>query len=786
LKNLLGRLMSRPLDELRSIAASWGTLTRDASPSQNDLAIAAYHTMVDPSAVRAIWENTEVEDRAFLSWLINQRNMLTIVDDLPGLIDRPPDETSALLERLRRIGLVDVDEVMVRGSRVVSSGDNLYAWAARNNSEAVPRRVVSIATEAAKVLRDVIEESKRPAPFDEPFHALLENHEQADIQRIASTWKLPEAARYYKSELIGIMSEFLATGQGKTILLNSLTPAAQGLFTYIESEGGKAPAGAIKKQFGWGERELRAASIGLIQRALVWDALHADRRYLFIPRDLLKGGQSGPARLPAYAQPKLDAPAPHTVLSRYPYEMAWDILTLMSEASHTDLQLTLQDTRITKRVAKKVNESFLQPEDLKTGSTSEYVDVVVHMAQALGLLVERQSEHPALTLSPRSEEWAKHTFEAQRRRLFGLWLEDRKWSEPATYGTIYWWNSDLTGARKRLVKHLMALPTMKWISLDGFLKSVHMAEPFIIWGQDELVRRYGLRALQGFRSQWYEIEGRIVADMIRTMLHWLGAVDLGRDKQKRLLSFRLTESAHALLDPENQRTEGTSARDAQPSILVQPNFEVLVLHPDSRVLWTLVRMSDLVRHDRVSVYNINKESVLRAVEGGLQASEMVAFLNKNMGKHLPQNVAQSISDWARLIKRAHIHRATLIEVDDPAILDEMLAGRKTRKLVLKRLSPTVAVAALPGVGDTARDDPWQRLMKDLRGAGYVPHFSSEIVPEETGRQKDDGNGHKAGAASASSNGMAAQGSANAHSNGTSEGQTAGTTRRRKSSSRTSA
>ncbi|MEO5953820.1 MAG: helicase-associated domain-containing protein, partial [Chloroflexia bacterium] len=718
-----------------------------------------------------------------LAWLINQRNMLAIVDDLPGLIDRPPTETIALLDRLRKIGMVDVDEVMVRGSRVVSSGDNLYAWAARNNSEAVPKRVVSIATEAAKILRDIMEESKRPPPFEEPFHALLENYEQADVQRIANTWKLPEATRYYKPELIGIMSEFLATSQGKATLLGTLSPAAQGLYAYIEAEGGKASAGALKKHFSWGERELRAASFGLIQRALIWDTLDSDRRVLFIPRDMLKGGYagSGPVKIPPYAQPKLDAPAPYAILSRYPYELAWDTLTLLAEASHTDLQLTLQDTRITKRVAKKVNESFLQPEDLKTGASSEYVDVVVHMAQALGMLTERHSEAPALALTPKTEDWAKHNFEAQRRRLFGMWLEDRKWSEPATYGTIYWWNSDLTSARKRLIKHLIELPTMKWISLEGFLKLIQQSDPFIIWGQDELVRRYGLRALQGFRSQWYEIEGRIVADMLRTMLHWLGVVDIGRDKQKRFLSFRLTEAAFNLIDPERERTENSSSRDTHSSILVQPNFEVLVLQPDSRVLWTLMRVADLVRHDRVSVYTLNKESVLRAVEGGLQASEIIDFLDTNTNKQLPQNVSQSINDWARLIKHTHIHKVTLIEVDDPSILDEMLTSRKTRKFVQRRLSPTIAIAALPGVGDTARDDPWQRLMKELRGAGYVPRFSSEIIPEEVPKPKES-----AGKAESThpTNGTAASAPANNYTNGTNEAPTTATRKRRTTSRNT--
>ena len=225
---------------------------------------------------------------------------------------------------------------------------------------------------------------------------LCSNLEEPEVKRIATVWKLPDAARYFKSELVGIMSEFLGTGQGKTLLLGGLSPAAQSFYSFLEAEGGRAPAGHVKKHFGWNERELRGASYHLLQRGLVWDALDDNRRVFFIPNNLLKGGQNGITKLAPNLQPKLDAPAPYAALSRYPYEMAWDMLTLLSEASQVDLQLTLQDTRITKRVAKKVNDSFLQPEDLKTGSTSEYMDVIVHMAQALALLAERTGEQPAL------------------------------------------------------------------------------------------------------------------------------------------------------------------------------------------------------------------------------------------------------------------------------------------------------------------------------------------------------------------------------------------------------
>ena len=114
-----------------------------------------------------------------------------------------------------------------------------------------------------------------------------------------------------------------------------------------------------------------------------------------------------------------------------------------------------------------------------------------------------------------------------------------------------------------------------------------------------------------------------------------------------------------------------------------------------------MRVADLVRHDRVSVYAINKESVLRAVEQGISPAEITAFLTTHTGKRLPQNVSQSISDWARLIKHLHVQRLTIIEVEDPAILDE-LTRTQTRKYVARRISPTVAVATLPEVSDTAK------------------------------------------------------------------------------------
>ena len=639
--------MSRPFEELKGIADTWGALTRDPNASHNDLAIAVFHVMVDPSATRSVWESMDPDMRAFVTWLLEQRNMLALADDLPATLNRPPDEVNPLMERVRLVGIVDVDEALVRGTRVVSSGDNLYAWGARNQPEAQRRRVVSASSEAGKVLQAIIDESKRPAPFDENFAALLGNLEQEQVQKIASTWRLPEANRYYKSELIGVMSEFLATGQGRETLLSALSPASRSAFEFIETSGGRVRATEMRRHFNWDERDFRSATLPLIQRAVVWDVLELNSRHLFIPADVL-GRRVETTRVSTASLPKLPTTAPYSIESTLPYELTWDLLTLLAQAAEGDIPLTLQDSRMTKRVAKRINNSFLHPDDLKAGTA--YIDIVLHLGQTLGLLDEKDKggEQPVLSLAAKADEWAKMSFSAQRRRLFGVWQEDRTWAEPATYGTIYWWNSDLTGGRKRLVSQLLELPVGEWISLDAFLRRIHLTEPFLIWSQEELVRRFGLRALQGFRSQWFNIEGRIIADMLKTMLLWLGVVEVGRDKPKRFISFRVTEEGRALLDPAYA---GETPRAAK-TLLVQPNYEVLVLHPESSVLWDVMRTADLVRHDRVSVYQISKESVIRAIEAGLTPAFIKQTLNANTGKGLPQNVAHSIDDWART-REAH-------------------------------------------------------------------------------------------------------------------------------------
>ncbi|HUP26889.1 MAG TPA: helicase-associated domain-containing protein, partial [Chloroflexia bacterium] len=133
-------------------------------------------------------------------------------------------------------------------------------------------------------------------------------------------------------------------------------------------------------------------------------------------------------------------------------------------------------------------------------------------------------------------------------------------------------------------------------------------------------------------------------------------------------------------------------------------------------------------------YVLSKEGVGRATEGGMSADDMVGLLERNSGKELPQNVAHSIRDWARLVKRLNVQQVTLLEVDEAVVLDELMSSRKTRKLVLRRLSPTTAIALLPDNDASTRDDPLQRYVRDLRAAGYIPKLSEPDSDTSPGRK----------------------------------------------------
>lgn len=712
MKNLLGRLMGRSFEDLKAIAAAWQIPL--PQPNHNDAAITLYREMAEKTNTRAIWETLNMEQRAFLAWLLEQRSIMAFMDELPALLDRPAEEVEGLLGSLTALGLVDVEEASVRGNRLVSAGDNLYAWGLRSQVPITRRRVVSMSGELSRALSGVVSENTGAAPFEEALTGLLERHEQPALEKVAARWHIADLRYMHQAALIEALATLLGAQETRERMVNESGSEARRLYDFLLNRGGQAESRLVQTALGWSLADLRARLIPLEARALVVETLWHDRAVLFLPAEFLKPRTDAAPEVP----PLRSVDEPAAVDARLPVELPWDLLSTVAFFMQGDVALNLHNNELPKRALKRLNEQYLHPDDPERDGF--YIGMVLHFADSLNLLHMDEATR-RMSLGGRASDWVKLSFGAQARRLFSLWLEDRRWFEPTTQFYI-WRTPDPTRARKQLVAQLRECPLDTWISLDSFLSHVQAKTPYLLYTQDELVRYMGVAALRDFTTRWMSNEGALLISMLTTTLCWLGAVDIGRNAAGTPLAFRLTGAGARLVEHANAPTEAEPPRRA---LLVQPNFEVLVMHPDARAVWHLLLSADLVRHDRVSAYVLNKTSVLRARESGLNGPQIQEFLATHSQKAVPQNVVQSITDWSRSYKRAILQKATLLEVEDAEILDEIAGSRRFKPFIARRLSPTTALLRLPRTTVWTRDDPWQKLSKELRAAGYFPEIEEE-------------------------------------------------------------
>ncbi len=244
----------------------------------------------------------------------------------------------------------------------------------------------------------------------------------------------------------------------------------------------------------------------------------------------------------------------------------------------------------------------------------------------------------------------------------------------------------------------------EWHDLATFIARTKLYAPYLLFP-----RQYGPRAERYMSSSnpygwdfrlrrgwlthregWHMVEGGFIRTIITGPLHWLGVIEV--DNEATPTTFRLTSGALFLLS-------GTAPRgDEIPTgrLIVQPNFELVALAPTSEALLVkLDRFAERVSLEHIAQYRITKASVTRAIQTGLHAEDIKRILEQASGGDVPQNVHYSLVEWERQARRIEMWRnATLLEVDESALLDELFAHEQTRSLLGRRLAPCL-VEVLP-------------------------------------------------------------------------------------------
>lgn len=156
--------------------------------------------------------------------------------------------------------------------------------------------------------------------------------------------------------------------------------------------------------------------------------------------------------------------------------------------------------------------------------------------------------------------------------------------------------------------------------------------------------------------------------------------------------------------------------DPLDHVLLQADLTAVAPGPLLRPLAELLSVAaEVESKGGATVYRFTPASVRRALDSGQSASDLHDSLKAHSRTPVPQPLAYLIDDVAR--KHGHLRvgaASAYVRCDDEAVLDEILADKRSQGLRLRRLAPTVLAA---------QADP-AALLDGLRTMGFAPAAES--------------------------------------------------------------
>lgn len=672
MRNLIGHLMQQPPATLRTIAANWQLELR--RPTHGDNVRMLAEEILDERSVRFLLETLSPHEIRILETLISQDNNSLPLEQLEEVLSLLPPELEGSIQRLQDYGIAYLE-----------SQDDLGQGL-----------ILCLPREVGRALRAGFRELRSPTdPMTAREH--MKAMPTGKLEVLAALWGAKAApGPYYQEELIEAVAEEMQKPQVVEAVVSKLDKGARSIFHLLVESGGSLELSVVRTRLEAKDSILRFHLRELARRLLVMEHYRSNRRVLYIPQEI----RDSLCQREVQAADVQEVSELVVSPTLNPHAIAWDMLTYLNLVYQQPSSLIMH-TRALRMLAGK----------LWFGGTpqlsDDYVGFLSYMARSLNLFEEQDGR---LVLGERLSSWIELGFFGQMQELLRLWMNERRWLEPVFRTAPSSWGIDVPMGRRRLLEWLQRLPRARWLSLASFLEAIRNLDPFILRPRREVVRLRGHESLEQFAAEWDEVEGRILTGILSTSLQWLGIVRIGETSTGDKV-FMVSDLGHALLS--GQPVESVP----EPRLVVQPNFEVTVIGAEASMIWRLLKFAHPARYDQAVLYSITKESVLRGVEIGMSVDDMLGVLREYSVREIPQNVAYSMADWARLFKPARLERVVLLETEDPDTLDAILASKLLCRYAFRRLASNLAAIQLPASGG-GKDESLEHLVRRLRREGF--------------------------------------------------------------------
>lgn len=596
---------------------------------------------------------------------------------------------------------------------------------------------------------------------DEIEHALA-GYSTAALTMLAAAWGVPSPAQVRKHELIEALARRMTAPTNLGGLLAGLPAARRDALAYVARRGDAVAVAAVLQFLERQSGTATAATetlLDLLRRGLLLYRAGGPWKVDFSAADPTLACRQvwvAPAVAAAVREPGgwgellPPLPAPERCRRGDPAALLRDVFLILRSIRGRRVRLTRVGRPHRVDLRQLARELHPASDHDRWEEHIPAVTFALALVEGAGLVVRRED---SIELAAAADEFLGAPFTIQVVRLFAGWLRS-DWNELAQISSLALDMlpgrlSDVPdGERRRAARHLIVevlveIRDGQWRSTGDISEAIRRRDPEFITGAatsgatirsaaavevDEAyrgIRRAGLpypANRLSRRQHWDEVEGAYLREVLGGPLTRLGIVDTAAGVDGRLTAFRVAELGVAIIAGAARETDSS---DVGRRVVVQPNFEVIVLDAlhNLRLVRQIETFALLRSIDRAAVLVLTREALVAGLQSGLTLADVEALLETESGRPLPQNIRYSLEEWRRGSERVRLYRgATILEAADTASLDRWLSEIARGGGVARRLSATIllldaaAAAALSRL-DGGGNERWE-------GASGVPEVAT--------------------------------------------------------------
>ncbi len=609
-----------------------------------------YRALSDPRTVRDCWDRLPEDERAMVRLLAVSEETALTLPELATHLGIEETEARQIAARLYHKGII----------------------AREGDDEPLPVGVLPrlfLPRELTSLFRRIQDEIEAGDVSTTPLRALLALLDDAELEEAARTWGLRVIPGLRSREEMTqlVLGQVSDPERVATVAAKRSRDAAQ-IWQRVRDEPSGAPVPLAEAAAAAGltlddprhAQRLRTALAELESALLVWHTYRPDgSRWLFIPQEIRAPRPAAPS--PVALQPVAEPPTAH-LPPRYPYALAWDLLTVLRALTAPGAPAAGPTENLPRSWLRRLNRMLWnRGQDLPP---SGYLDFLLALADAEGLIETRDGE--AIALTPAIRPWRDRSFAEHTDRLIRWWLGMPDWVEGRSREEVDVWGAEWVPFRRRLLAHLSTLATDAWYPVEGAATWIAARDPDLL-GSTITVATARSTAEADDAARRRAAIADVIAVTLQTALAWFGLIEITGAARQPLV-FRLTPIGRTVAQGNPLPND---APPAGPSLRVLSSGEIQLLSPSPLRVWSLLAFADLVDLDATSVFLLSQESLARALAAGFELRHVTGFLASQSGTALPAEVEQRLSDWARQYRRVRLRRAIVATPDDAGAIEEI-------------------------------------------------------------------------------------------------------------------